>query len=91
VIALAIKGNDKHGASVAGAFRLVRIQDGRGSALRGDVTGTLSETAMAKFVGATEKLNKVVGAVGSEHGLHGAVMLVAQRKKIGPHRTEFSI
>jgi hypothetical protein len=91
VIALAIKGNDKHGASVAGAFWLVRIQDRHASALRGDVTGALSETAMAELVGAAKKFYKVVGTIGSEHGLHGAVMLVAQGKKIGPHRTEFSI
>ena len=55
-------------------------------ALRGDVTGTLPETPMAELVGAAKEFYKVVGTIGSEQGLHGAVMLVAQGKKIGPHR-----
>ena len=79
VIALAIEGDDEHGTSVAIAVGLVGSEDGSGSALRSDVAGALAETTMAELVGAAEKFDEVIGAIGSEDRLHGAVMLVAKR------------
>jgi hypothetical protein len=88
MIALAIDRDDEHGASVAVAGGLIGGEGGRNSAMRSAVTDTLAETAMAELVGAAEEFDGVFGAVRSESGLHGAVMLVAKWKKIGPHRKE---
>src|ERR1035441_6841817 len=79
VIALTVERDDEHGASVAAAVGLVGSEDGSGSALRSDIASALAETTMAKFVSAAEKFNEVIGAVGSENQLHGAVMFVAKR------------
>ena len=79
VIALTVERDDEHGTSVAIAVGLIGSENGRGSALGSDVAGTLAETTMAKLVSATEKFDEVIGAVGSENRLHGAVMLVAKR------------
>ena len=65
---------------------LIGSEDGRGSAVRGGVANALPETAVAELVGAAKELDGVVGAVGSESRLHGAVMLVAKGKDIRPHR-----
>jgi hypothetical protein len=85
VITLAVEADDEHGASVAFAGGLVESEGGRISALRRDVTDTLSEAAMAEFVGAAKKLDAIVGVIGSERGFHGAVMLIAKGKDVRPH------
>lgn len=79
VIALAIEGDDEHGASVAIALGLVGSDDRHGSSLRRDVAGALAETTMAKLVSAAEEFDEEIRGVGSEDRLHGAVMLVAKR------------
>jgi len=88
VVALAVDADDEHGASVALADGLVGSESGRGSAVRGAVADALSEAAMAKLVGAAEEFDGVFRAVGGESRFHGAVMLVAKREEIGPHRKE---
>ncbi len=79
VIALAIERDDKHGASVAIALGLVGSEDGRGAALRSDVTSALAETTMAELVSAAEEFDEEISGIGSEDRLHRAVMFVAKR------------
>ena len=86
VIALAVEADDEHGTAVAVASRLVGSEDGRGATVRCRVADALPETAMTEFVGTAEEFDGVVSTVGSESGLHGAVMLVAKGKDIRPHR-----
>jgi hypothetical protein len=40
---------------------------------------------MAELVGAAEKLDAIVGVIGSERGFHGAVVLIAKGKDVRPH------
>jgi hypothetical protein len=84
-IALAIEADDEHGASVAIAVGLVGREDGRVSALGGGVSDAFAETAVAEFVGAAKEFDGVVGVIGSDDGLHGAVVLVAEGKDVRPH------
>jgi hypothetical protein len=86
MIALAIDANDEHGAAVTVAFGLVAGENGRGSALRRRVPDALAEAAVAELVSATEEFDGKIGAVRGDSGFHGAVMLVAKGKDIGPHR-----
>ncbi len=86
MIALAIDANDEHGAAVTVAFRLVGSEKGRSSALRRGVADALAEAAMAELVSAAEEFDGEIGAVRGESGFHGAVMLVAKGKDVGPHR-----
>jgi len=86
MVALAIDADDEHGTTVTVAFGLVGSENGRSSALRRRVPDAFAETAMAKFVGAAEEFDGEIGAVGGESGFHGAVMLVAEGKDVGPHR-----
>ena len=65
VVALAVKADDEHGASVAFADGLVGSEDRSISALRRDVPDALAEAAMAELVGAMKELNGIVGVVGS--------------------------
>jgi len=88
MVALAIDADDEHGASVVLADGLIGSESGRGSAVRGAVADALAEAAMAELVGAAEEFDGVFGAVGGESGFHGAVMLVAKRKKVSPHGKE---
>jgi len=86
VIALAIDGDDEHGASMALTDGLAGSEGWRGSAVRGAVADALPEAAMAELVGAAEEFDGVFGAVGGESGFHCAVVLVAEREEVGPHR-----
>jgi hypothetical protein len=86
MIALAIDADDEHGATVAIAFGLVGSENGRSSALGRRIADALAETAMAELVGAAEEFDGEIGAVRGQSGFHGAVMLVAKGKNIGPHR-----
>lgn len=86
MIALAIEADDEHGAPVTIAHWLVGGQGGWRATLRSGVTDALPKTTMTEFVGAAEEFDGVVGAIGSQSRLHGAVMLVAQGKDIRPHR-----
>ena len=85
VIALAVEADDEHGASVALAGGLVGSEHGRGSALRRGVADALAEAAVAELVGAAKEFNGKVGVVGSDCGLHGAVVLVAKGQDVRPH------
>lgn len=86
MIALTIDADDEHGTTVTVASRLVGSENGRSSALRRGVADALAEAAMAELVGAAEEFDGEIGAVGGESRLHGAVMLVAKGKNVGPHR-----
>jgi hypothetical protein len=86
LIALTIVTDDEHRTAVALAFWLVGSEHGRRSAMRSGVPDALTEAAMAELVSAAEKFNRVVGVVRSEGRLHGAEVLVAERKNIRPHR-----
>jgi hypothetical protein len=85
VIALAVETDDKHGTSMAVAERLVGSEHGRFSALGRGVAEAFAEAAVAEFVGAAKELNRVIRTVGSQRGLHGAVMLVAKGQDVRPH------
>jgi hypothetical protein len=86
VIALAIDADDEHGTAVTVAFGLIGSENGRSSTLRSRVADALAEATMAELVGAAEEFDGEIGAVGGESGFHGAVMLVAKGKDVGPHR-----
>jgi hypothetical protein len=85
VIALAVEADDEHGASVAIAGGLVRCKHWRVSALGRGVADALAEAAVTELVGAPKKFYGIAGVVGSERGLHGAVVLVAKGQKVRPH------
>jgi hypothetical protein len=85
MVALAVEADDEHGTSMAVAERLVGSEYGRFSALRRGVSETFAEAAVAEFVGAAKELNRLVGAVGGQRGLHGAVMLIAKGQNVRPH------
>jgi len=86
MIALAIDADDEHRTTVTIAFGLAGRESGRCAALGRRVADALAEAAMTELVGAAEELDGEIGAVGSQSRLHGAVMLVAKRKDVGPHR-----
>jgi len=85
VIALAVEADDEHGASVALAGGLAGGENGRVSALGRGVADALAEAAVAELVGAAKEFDGIVGVVGSERGLHGAIVLVAKGQKVRPH------
>jgi len=85
MIALAVEADDEHGTSVAIAIRLSGGEDGWFAVFGGDVADALSEAAVAEAVGAAEEVDGVVGVVGRERELHGAVMLVAKGQEVRPH------
>jgi len=85
VIALAVEADDEHGAPVALAGRLVGSDRRRVSAPGRGVAEALAEAAMAELVGAAKEFNGKVGVVGSDCGLHGAVVLVAKGQDVRPH------
>jgi hypothetical protein len=87
-IALAVKTDDEHRASVHVAARLIGSEHGRLIALGEDIADALAEAASAKFVGAAEIVDGVVGVEGCNAGFHGAEMLVAEREKVGAHERE---
>ena len=84
-ILLAVEAGDEHGTAVHVAARLVGADLGRQVALRIYVAHALAETAAAEFFGAAEKVDRIVGTVGGDAGLHGAEMLVTERKDVRPH------
>ena len=86
VIALAVQADDEHGAPVDFAAWLGWCQDGRFAAAWSYVADALAEAAAAEFIRAAKELDGVVGAERGDAGLHGAVMLVAEGKHVGPHR-----
>ena len=85
MVALAVEADDEHGASVTFADGLIGGKYWRVAALRCAVADALAEAAMAELVGATKELNGKVGGIGSDCGLHGAVVLVAKGKEVRPH------
>ena len=85
VVALAVEADDEHRASVAVATGLAWRKNRRFVVLGCDVAHALSESAVAESVGAAEEVDGVVGVVGSEGKLHGAVMLVAEGQDVRPH------
>ncbi len=85
LIALAIETDDEHGSSVALADGLVGGEYGRFSALGRCVADALAETAVAELIGATKEFDGIIGAVGSQSGLHGAEMLIAKGQDVRPH------
>jgi bacterioferritin-associated ferredoxin len=85
VIALAIEADDEHGASMAIATGLVRREDGFISSFGSDIPDAFSKTAVAEFISTAKELDRVVGIVGSECGLHGAMVLITKRKNVRPH------
>lgn len=85
MIALAVKADDEHGTAMAIADRLVRSNYRSAAADRRRVAKTFTEAAAAKFIGAAKVLDRVVSIIGSQHGLHGAKVLVAKGQNIRPH------
>lgn len=85
MVTLTVEANDEHGTSVAVATGLRGREDGWLAAFGCDVTDALSEAAVAESVRAAEEVDRVVGAVGSESQLHGAVVLVAEGQDVRPH------
>lgn len=85
MIALAVEADDEHRTAVTFAPGLVRSKDGRVTALGRYVADALAKTTAAQLVGATKKFDRIIGIVWSQGRLHGAEMLVAQRKYVHPH------
>ena len=85
VVALAVEADDEHGTSVAIARRLVGGEHGRVSALGSGIADALTEAAVTEFVGAAKEFDGIVGVVGSQGWLHGAVVLVAKGQDVCPH------
>jgi len=85
MVTLAVEADDEHGASVAIAGRLVGSEHGRIAALGGGVADAFAEAAVAELVSATEEFDGIVGVVGSQYGLHGAVVLIAKGQNVRPH------
>ena len=84
-VALAIEADDEHRTAMTVADGLVGSKDWSVSSLGSGVANALAETAMAEFVGAAKEFDGIVSVVGSDDGLHGAVVLVAKRKDVRPH------
>ena len=85
VISLTVEADDKHGAAVPIAIRLVGGGGRSIAALWSRVSDALSETAVAESVGAAKEFDAVVGIIWSECRLHGAEVLVAKGKEVRPH------
>lgn len=85
MITLAVEADDEHGAPMAIAGRLVGSEHWRIAALGCGVADAFAETAVAEFVGAAKEFDGIVGVIGSQYGLHGAVVLVAKGKNVRPH------
>jgi len=84
-VLLAVEADDEHGAAVHVAARLVGAHFGRQVALGIDIADALAETASAEFFGTAEEVDRIIGTVGGDAGLHGAEMLVTKRKDVRPH------
>jgi hypothetical protein len=84
-VALAIEADDEHRTAMTVADGLVGSKDWSVSSLGSGVANALAETAVAEFVGAAKEFDGIVSVVGSDDGLHGAVVLVAKRKDVRPH------
>jgi len=78
MIVLPVKADDEHRPSVALATGLVGREDGRVSALGRGVADALAKTPVTEFVSAAKEFDGIVGVVRSDHGLHGAEVLVAK-------------
>ncbi len=61
------------------------VSAGAVSALGRGVAEALAEAAVAELVGAAKEFDGKVGVVGSDCGLHGAVVLVAKGQDVRPH------
>jgi predicted TIM-barrel fold metal-dependent hydrolase len=85
VIALAVQADDEHGTSVAIAAWLVGREDRFISSLGSDVADAFAKAAVTELVRAAKELDGIVGVVGSERRLHGAVVLITKRKNVRPH------
>ena len=85
MIALAVERDDEHGASVAVASRLAGSEFRRLVVAGSNVADALAETAVAELVRTAKIVDRVVGVVGSDHGLHGTVMTVAEGQDVRPH------
>ena len=77
-VLLAVEADDEHGTSVHVAARLVWDDLRRQIALRIDVADAFSEAAPTELVGAAEEVDGVIGVKGSDAGLHGAIVLLAE-------------
>jgi hypothetical protein len=65
VITLAVEADDKHGAAVPIAIRLVGCRGRSIAALWSGISDALSETAVAESVSAAKEFDAVVGVVRS--------------------------
>ena len=81
----AVEAHDEHRAPVHVTTGLVGSDVGGDVAARGGVADAFAEAAAAELVGAAEKVDGVVGAVGGDAGFHGAEMLVTKGEEIRPH------
>jgi hypothetical protein len=85
MIALAIEADDKHRTPMAITDRLVECDYRNVAAHRRRVAKAFTKAAAAKFIGAAKVFDGVVGIIGSQHGLHGAKVLVAKGQNVRPH------
>ncbi len=85
MIVLPVKADDKHRTTVAIAGGLIGGEGRCFPALGCSVANALAEAAMTELVCAAKEFNAIVGVVGSQYRLHGAVMLVAKGQKVRPH------
>ena len=85
MVTLTIKADDEHGAAMALANRLVRGEFGRVISVRGDVSNAFAKAPMAELVCTAEEVDGIFRIIGSDHGLHGAVVAIAQGQDVRPH------
>ena len=77
-VPLAIEASDEQWASVHLAAGLIGRNDRRLISFRSGVSYPFSEAAAAEFLGAAEEVDGVIGVKGSDAGLHGAIVLLAE-------------
>jgi hypothetical protein len=65
MVALTVKTDDEHGASVAVANGLVGGRNRRVTPFWGEVPNTLAKTTMTEFLSAAKKLDRKVRSIGS--------------------------
>jgi hypothetical protein len=68
------------------AFRLIRQNHRLGIFYRSYIPESLMKAAVTEAISTPEKLNRIVDAEGRQRELHRAIVLVAQRQDVGPHR-----
>lgn len=85
-VPLPVQAGNEHGPAVVIAAWLVGRDIRRFSPFWCDISQALAEAAAAKLRCAPEEFNRIICTEGGGRRLHCAVMFIAQRENVGPHR-----